>query len=148
MELWLLWLIAGFALVIAELLTGTFYLLVIGAGAFAGSLAAWAGANVIVQAVAGSAVALVGAWLVHRWHKSQHRDDQGRSNLLDRGQPVVLEGWENESAGIARVKYRGTSWDARMAMPDARPVPGSTLYIDAMEGNRLVVVSAPPAPQG
>jgi hypothetical protein len=30
--------------------------------------------------------------------------------------------------------------------PDARPVPGSTLYIEAMEGNRLVVVAAPPAP--
>jgi membrane protein implicated in regulation of membrane protease activity len=45
MDLWLLWLIAGFVLVIAELLTGTFYLLVIGAGAFAASLAAWAGAT-------------------------------------------------------------------------------------------------------
>ncbi len=145
MELWLLWLIAGFALVIAELLTGTFYLLVIGAGAFAGSLAAWAGGNVIVQAIAGSVVALAGAWWVHRWHVSQQKHDQGRSNLLDRGQPVVLEGWENESAGIARVKYRGTSWDARIALADVRPVPGSTLYIDAMEGSRLVVVSAPPA---
>lgn len=145
MELWLMWLIAGFVLVIAELLSGTFYLLVIGAGAFAGSLAAWAGGGVILQAIVGGAVALVGTWLVHRWHVSQQKNDQGRSNLLDRGQPVVLEGWENESAGIARVKYRGTSWDARMALPDARPVPGSTLYIEAMEGSRLVVVSAPPA---
>ena len=146
MELWLLWLIAGFVLVIAELLTGTFYLLVIGAGAFAASLAAWAGANVIVQAVAGGAIALAGAWAVHRWHVKQQKNDGGRSNLLDRGQPVVLEGCENESAGIARVKYRGTSWDARVALPDARPVPGSTLYIEAMEGNRLVVVAAPPVP--
>jgi membrane protein implicated in regulation of membrane protease activity len=144
MELWLLWLIAGFVLIIAELLSGTFYLLVIGAGAFAGSLAAWAGANEVVQVLVAGVLAFVGAWFVHRWHLSHRKDDQGGSNLLDRGQPVVLEGWENESAGIARVKYRGTSWDARVARADAGAVPGSTLYIEAMEGSRLVVVSAPP----
>ena len=32
MEHWLVWTVAGFALVIAELVTGTFYLLIIGAG--------------------------------------------------------------------------------------------------------------------
>jgi membrane protein implicated in regulation of membrane protease activity len=143
MELWLLWVVAGFILVIAELVTGTFYLLVIGVGAFAAALAAWLGVGVLIQAVAGSAVALAGAWFVHHWHSANK--DQGRSNLLDRGQAVVLEGWANESAGIARVKYRGTSWDARYLEKDSRPVPGSTLYIDAMEGNTLVVVAAPPA---
>ena len=145
MELWLLWLIAGFVLVIAELLTGTFYLLVVGLGAFAGSVAAWMGANVIVQAIVGSVIALAGAWFVHHWHEAHRKNYKGPSDLLDRGQPVVLEGWENESAGIARVKYRGASWDARVAAPDPRPAPGSTLYIDAMEGSTLVVVSAPPA---
>ena len=53
MELWLIWVIAGFALVIAELLTGTFYLLVVGIGAFMGGLIAWAGGNVLdIEAVA------------------------------------------------------------------------------------------------
>ena len=145
MELWLLWLIAGFVLVIAELLTGTFYLLVIALGAFAGSAAASMGANEVVQAIVGSVIALAGAWWVHHWHEAHRKNDKGPSNLLDRGQPVVLEGWENESAGIARVKYRGTSWDARVTPPDAKAVPGATLYIDSMEGSRLVVVSAPPA---
>lgn len=143
MELWLLWVVAGFALVIAELVTGTFYLLVIGVGAFAGAVAAWLGASIFIQAVVGSAVALAGAWAVHHWHSANRKDDQGRGNLLDRGQPVVLEGWSNESAGIARVKYRGASWDARFAQ-EGRPVPGSTLYIEAMDGNTLVVVAAPP----
>lgn len=143
MELWLLWVVAGFALVIAELVTGTFYLLVIGIGAFAGALAAWLGASVFIQAVAASAVALIGAWAVHHWHFANRKGGDGRENLLDRGQPVVLEGWSNESAGIARVKYRGASWDARFAQ-EGRPVPGSTLYIDAMDGNTLVVVAAPP----
>ena len=143
MELWLLWLIAGFVLVIAELVTGTFYLLVIGLGAFAGALAAWLGGNTLVQAAVGSAVAFAGAWFVHHWHARQ-RGDEGRGNLLDRGQPVVLEGWANESAGLVRVKYRGASWDARLAQPEPRPAPGTTLYIDGMDGNTLVVVAAPP----
>ena len=54
--------------VIAELVTGTFYLLVVGAGAFAGAIVAWLGGNELVQAVVASAVALVGAFLVHNWH--------------------------------------------------------------------------------
>lgn len=143
MEQWLLWVVAGFTLIIAELVTGTFYLLVIGVGAFAGALAAWLGADIFVQAVVGCAVALAGAWAVHHWHSANRKGDSAKDNLLDRGQAVVLEGWSNESAGIARVKYRGTSWDARYAQ-DGRPVPGSTLYIDALDGNTLVVVAAPP----
>lgn len=145
MELWLIWIVAGFALVIAELVTGTFFLLVLGVGAFAGALAAWLGGNVLVQAVSASAVAMLGAFLVHHWHAA-HRKDDGQANFLDKGQPVVLEGWANETARIARVKYRGTTWDARMARADERPAPGTTLYIEGQEGNTLVVATAPPSP--
>ena len=145
MDLWLLWLIAGFALVIAELVTGTFYLLTLGVGAFAAALVAWLGGNTLVQASIGGAIALLGAWAVHVWHSKNRTQDEGRANLLDRGQPVVLEGWSNEPAGLARVKYRGASWDARIAQPEGRPPPGATLYIDNIEGSVLVVVAAPPS---
>jgi membrane protein implicated in regulation of membrane protease activity len=144
MELWLLWVIAGFVLIIAELMTGTFYLLVVGVGTLAGALVAWLGGNVLVQAVIGSAVALVGAFAVHHWHHANRGEATG-SNFLDRGQPVVLEGWANETAHIARVKYRGTTWDARMAASGERPAPGTTLYIEGHEGNTLVVAAAAPA---
>lgn len=144
MDVWLLWVIVGFVLVIAELVTGTFYLLVLGVGAFAAALVASLGGNVLVQALVGSAVALGGAWFVHHWHEAHRRADEGRTNFLDRGQPVVLEGWTNEPAGIARVKYRGASWDARVSEAAVRPVPGTTLYIDSQEGGTLVVVAAPP----
>ena len=143
MELWLLWLVVGFVLVIAELMTGTFYLLVIGVGAFVGAVVAWLGGNVLMQAFIGSAVALAGAWFVHHWHESHRKDDSGVSNFLDRGQPVVLEGWTNEPAGFARVKYRGASWEARVAEPASRPVPGATLYIHGQDGNTLVVSAQP-----
>ena len=143
-ETWLVWAVAGFALVIAELVSGTFYLLVIGIGAFAGAIAAWAGGGFVVQALAAGVVAVVGAWVVRTWHARQPVTPQG-SNFLDRGQPVVLEGWANETANIARVKYRGSTWEARLAQAGAHPVPGTTLYIEGQEGNMLLVAAAPPA---
>ncbi len=144
MDLWLMWVVAGFVLVIAELVTGTFYLLVIGIGAFAGALIAWLGGTGTVQAVVAGAVALIGTWLVNIWHRRQPRDLPGTSNFLDRGQPVVLERWDNEPAGLARVKYRGTTWEARVVTPP--PVaPGATLYIEGQEGGMLIVGAAPPA---
>jgi membrane protein implicated in regulation of membrane protease activity len=143
MEMWVLWVIVGLVLAIAELVTGTFYLLVLGGGAFAAAVASWAGGNALVQALVGGGVAIGGAILVHHWHEAHRKADEGRANFLDRGQPVVLEGWANEAAGLARVKYRGASWDARVAA-GTKPVPGTTLYIDAQEGQTLVVIDAPP----
>jgi membrane protein implicated in regulation of membrane protease activity len=144
MELWLMWVVAGFVLVIAELLSGTFYLLVVGLGAFAGAVVAYLGGNELVSAVLACAIALVGAFFVHSWHV-RNRNNVGHKgdNFLDRGQSVVLEGWVDETARIARVRYRGAWWDARLR-EDLHPAPGSTLYIESQDGNMLVVASAPP----
>ncbi len=139
----LAWIIAGFLLVIVELLTGTFYLLVIGVGAFAGALAAYLGGGFLAQAVAACAVALAGTAFVRRWHAT-HQKDAEKSNLLDLGQPVVLESWTDPATGLARVKYRGTTWDARLAGGD-RPAPGATLYINGQHGNTLEVGTSPAA---
>jgi membrane protein implicated in regulation of membrane protease activity len=144
METWLIWVVAGFVLVIAELMSGTFYLLVVGVGAFAAGIVAWLGGNEIVQALVGSAVAVIGGFFVYRWHHKNEAVDKGRVNFLDRGQAVVLEGWVDEHQRVARVKYRGAWWDARLAKPEERPSPGTTLYIESQEGNTLVVSSVPP----
>ena len=144
MELWLLWVIAGFVLVIAELVTGTFYLLVVGFGAFAGALVAFIGGNELVQALVGSAVALAGAFAVHHWHLRNRGSSPHGANMLDRGEAVVLEGWVDEKARVARVKYRGAWWDARLKEPDGHPPPGTTLYIDSQEGSTLVVATSRP----
>ena len=143
MEPYLAWIIAGFVLVIIELLTGTFYLLVIGVGAFAGALAAWAGAGYFVQAVAACAVALAGTAWVRGWHAKRQKEGAG-DNRLDLGQPVVLEAWLDAPSGRARVQYRGASWDARLAGAD-RPEPGATLYIVGQDGNAFLVGVAPAA---
>jgi membrane protein implicated in regulation of membrane protease activity len=141
MEPYLLWIIAGFSLVIVELLTGTFYLLVIGVGAFAGAAVAWAGGGYLVQAVGACAVALVGTWFVNRWHRAR-QPGSARDNFLDLGQPVVLESWVDAASGTARVRYRGTTWDARIAT-DTRPELGATLVINGQDGSTLLVGASP-----
>jgi membrane protein implicated in regulation of membrane protease activity len=144
MEPYLAWIVAGFVLVTIELLTGTFYLLVIGGGAFAGALVAWAGGSYFVQAVGACAVALVGTALVRQWHKT-HQKAGVKDNLLDLGQPVVLESWTNAAGGMARVKYRGASWDAKVS-DGSRPEAGATLYVTGQDGNTLLVGAAPASP--
>jgi membrane protein implicated in regulation of membrane protease activity len=141
MEPYLAWIVAGFVLVILELLTGTFYLLVMGVGAFAGAAVAWGGGGFLSQAVGACAVALAGAYVVHSWHARQQKDS-ATSNLLDLGQAVVLESWTDHATGLARVKYRGSTWDARVDAA-ARPEPGSTLYITGQDGSTLRVGASP-----
>jgi len=146
MEPWLAWLVLGFVLVIVELVTGTFYLLVLGLGAFAAAATAGLGGNVLVQAVVGAIVAIAGTFAVHHWHARQRGNDATSANFLDRGQPAVLEGWVDEATRLVRVKYRGTSWDARLVGAAPRPAPGAVLYIEGQEGSTLLVATAPPAP--
>ena len=138
MEPWLAWIIAGFVLIIVEMVSGTFYLLVIGIGAFAGAIVAWAGGGYIAQAVGACVVAMVGTGVVYGWHAARRKASSPTENMLDVGQSVVLETWSDAAQGIARVRYRGTTWDARVSA-DPKPEPGATLYITGQEGSTLLV---------
>ncbi|MBI3147689.1 MAG: NfeD family protein [Betaproteobacteria bacterium] len=135
MQEYLLWAIVGFALVIAELVTGTFYLLVLGVAALIAAVVAFLGAAFWLQAVVGAAVALIGVYLVHYWRQRNPVDAKG-SNDLDRGQPVVFESWVDQASGIARVKYRGSTWDARI---DSAATETETLYITGQQNGQLLV---------
>jgi membrane protein implicated in regulation of membrane protease activity len=113
MATYLFWAIAGFVLIIAELVTGTFYLLVLGVAALVGALIAYFGGSFWVQAILTAAAALIGVYLVHVWWQKNPRNAKAE-NSLEVGQTVVLETWVNEASGMARVKYRGSSWDAKV----------------------------------
>jgi membrane protein implicated in regulation of membrane protease activity len=111
MAAYLLWAIAGFVLIIAELVTGTFYLLVLGVAALVGALVAYLGGAFWLQAIFTAAAALVGIYAVHTWWQ-RHPKVPSANDRLEVGQSVVLESWVDQSRGSARVKYRGASWDA------------------------------------
>ena len=61
----LVWAAIGLVLVISELLTGTFYLLMLGTAAFAAAGVAFFGQGLAVQAIVAAAVAAAGCWGVH-----------------------------------------------------------------------------------
>lgn len=148
MEDYLIWIIAGFALIIIELISGTFYLLVFGLAAFVGALATWLGAPFLAQVLVAGIAAGIGAWFVHRWHVT-HRKEGGQANAIDIGQSVTMERWVNKAAGVMRVRYRGTDWDARVAENDsaaASATPGTILFIFAQDGQTWVVGTHKPAP--
>ena len=135
METYLVWLAAGFVLVIAELVTGTFFLLVLGIAAFAGSATAWFGLGFWVEALCAATVAIAGVFWVRRHRKSMQRPDMAS---LDVGQAVAFDAWVSREQGAARVKYRNTLWDAEVE-GERELDKGQVLFIHAVDGNTLKV---------
>lgn len=141
MEAYLVWILAGFALMIVELLTGTFYLLMLGGAAFGGALIAWLGQGFPLQAIVSGTLAATGCYLVYAWHE---RNAGSQMASIDAGQPANFESWTDEPARFARVRYRGASWDARVA-GDGPLARGAIVYVTATEGNALRVTTERPA---
>ncbi len=135
METYLVWLAAGFVLVIAELLTGTFFLLVLGVAAFAGSATAWFGLGFWLEALCAAVVAVAGMFWVRQQRKTMQRSDMAS---LDVGQAVAFEAWVSREQGAARVKYRNTQWDAEVE-GEREFDHGQVLFIRAVDGNTLKV---------
>ena len=129
------WVLAG-VLVALELLTGTFYLLMVGLGAVAAALVAMAGLDLNTQLVAAAMVGGLGAVLLGQWRKRQTTTPQeAQDQHLDLGATVQVDAWD--AHGCAQVKHRGAAWTAVLA-PGQTATPG-VYRIQAMASNRLVL---------
>jgi len=141
MDPWLAWGVLGLVLVIAELLSGTFYLLVLGIAAFGAAGAAGLELAFAVQAIIACVVAAAGCYGVHAY-RAGNRGQQMAP--IDAGMPASFESWTDAGARLARVRYRGASWDARVEGAEALE-PGATVYVLAADGNTLKVAKTRPA---
>ncbi len=141
MDYGLAWLIGGFILVIAELITGTFYLLVLGIAAFAGGAVYYGGGSLAVQAAVAAVIALFGLAGVQRYRRNLSPQ---KMRHLDVGQAASFESWVDARTRHARVRYRDTLWDAEVS-GEASGQPGEVLYITSVHGNTLTVSKARPA---
>jgi len=137
----LAWAIVGLALVIAELLTGTFYLLMLGVAAFGAALAAYFGLAFWPQIVVAAVVAAAGCYGVHAYRA---RNKAAQMPSIDAGMPASFEHWIDPAARLARGRYRGASWDARVDGTEALE-SGSALYVVNTNGNTLQVAAKRPA---
>jgi membrane protein implicated in regulation of membrane protease activity len=139
---WVTWAILAGVLVVLELVTGTFYLLMISIGMIAGALAAGLGIAMPVQILAASVVALIATYLLRhsRLGKIQKTDAARDPNVnLDIGQTVKVDNWSIQVGGAhtARVMYRGAQWDVELA-PGIAAEPGQFI-INEVRGSRLIV---------
>lgn len=132
------WLLAA-GLVALELITGTFFLLMLAVGVAAGAIAAHLGFDFTTQLIAAGVVGggSIVAW--QRWRKRFVQTPSARANRdvnLDIGQIVQVESWEPD--GTSRVRYRGADWTVQSQSLQPPPSPG-VFQIVAVEGSRLVV---------
>jgi membrane protein implicated in regulation of membrane protease activity len=133
------WVIAG-VLGGAEVLTGTFYVLVLAVAAVGASLLAKAGLAIHWQALGAALLAVVGwFWLGRRRSSSSPQVQE-----LDIGEWVEVESW---SDGVGSTMYRGVHWSVEMASLDrghstasgAQLLKPGKYRIQALRGNRLIV---------
>lgn len=137
---WMSWLVVAGILVIAELFTGTFYLLMIAIGLGAGALAALSGASGPVQTLVAAAVGLAATAILHRSRfgkPAKSNPTRDRNVNLDIGQRVAVPEWHD---GRARVMYRGALWDVELG-PGALPEAGDYRIVEVL-GNRLIVANS------
>ena len=131
------WLLAGSAVAV-ELITGTFYLLMLAIGLAAAAVATHLGAGIIGQLLT---AAFVGGGAVVGWHYQRSKrppEPEAGANRdvnLDIGATVQVDAWNAD--GTASVKYRGANWTAVAA---AGALHGTGAHrVREVVGSRLVV---------
>jgi membrane protein implicated in regulation of membrane protease activity len=137
----LAWAIVALVLVIAELLTGTFYLVMLAVAAFGAAGAAYVGQGFPLQCIVAVVLAAAGCYGVHVYRA---KAGAKRMPSIDAGMPASFETWLDAPSRLARVRYRGASWDARVEGSDALE-PGAALFVVAADGNTLKVAKNRPA---
>ena len=118
------WWIAAGVLVAGELVTGTFYVLMLAIGCVFGALAGYAHVSFFAQV---AIAVVVGGAAVLAWDRKRKRGPArvsaaaNRDINLDIGEQVQVDGWNAD--GTARVPYRGSAWNVRY-IGDGAAVPG------------------------
>src|SRR5512138_450406 len=97
----LAWAIVALVLVIAELVSGTFYLLMLGVAAFGAAGAAWLGHDFAVQAIVAAVLGAAGCYGVHVYRA---RASTKRMPPIDLGMPANFESWLDARSRLARVR--------------------------------------------
>ena len=127
------WFVMALALLALEMVTSTFYMLMLAVALVVGGIAALLGLTQPMQITLAALAGIVGIVVLHRIKSTRSIDTVSQS--LDTGQPVKLVSWRED--GTARVYYRGAEWDAEPESADMSHE--GTFYIKAIQGSKLVL---------
>ena len=127
------WFLFASILIVAELFTGSFYLLVIGLAAAAAGVCAEYTQPVWIQYAVAAGIANFGVLglRTRRTRSARLPNDQ-----LDINKTVEVLHWQED--GSARVHYRGSEWNARL-LPGSNSGQPRYCSIHAIEGNTLIL---------
>lgn len=131
-----IWVVLGTCLLVAEMLTGTFFLLFLALGAFSASLLALFGLDSLpMQIVVCGLVSVAGFFILKK--PLQKKMLKSASVQNDLGQRIQLD--QSIAAGqTGRVSYQGTTWDARNVDTQALS-KGDSALIAGTEGHILLL---------
>ncbi|MBI3284581.1 MAG: NfeD family protein [Burkholderiales bacterium] len=142
MNSWMMWLVLAGIVVILELFTGTFYLLMIAIGLLAGALtallspeSAW---SMIVAAIVGATATVALHKSKYGWNHSKREVACDPNVNMDIGQSIHIQDWQDQGNGkfSARAMYRGAMWDVDLRGATAH---AGLFVIEEMQGSRLIV---------
>jgi len=130
-----LWAVLAGALIVAEIFTGTLYLLVLGlaAGAVAAALDLFPGLGPLPQVLIFGIACIGGFFVVYNLRRNARRSS---NQSFDIG--ALVQVTRAEPDGRCRVMHRGTEWDGRL-VSGAAPMPGDWLTVVGTEANVLIL---------
>lgn len=138
----IVWLVAGLLLAAAEMLTGDFTLLMVGAAALVtAGVAALVHLSILGDAVVFGVSALALLFLVRPMllrHFAIPPPTATNVHALPGKSATVVETVDS-GAGSGRVKIDGEVWSARAMDPAERYVDGETVYVVKIEGAHAIV---------
>jgi membrane protein implicated in regulation of membrane protease activity len=134
-----LWLIIGIVLVVAEVLSGAFVLVMLGSAALIAALAAALGVGPVISGVVFAAVAAAGITLarpalVARMHAVDHVKTNVEALV---GSKALVTATVNAHTG--QVKVNGEIWSARSYDETEVLEPGRTVTIMSISGATAIV---------
>ena len=131
------WLIIAEILLIAELLSGTFYLLMLAIAAVCAWFALLAGADFLTQTIFFLVCAAILTILTRRYrYRLNARNRPNLAENLDAGQIITVHEWID---GIGHTHYRGTQWAVQLERPDEQTLHDGSYRIVRLDGTQIRV---------
>lgn len=132
------WFLLALGLVMLELVTGTFYMLVLALALGIGGFAALFGLSEPTQYTLSAIAGVIGTLILQYLRRGKAQPAPAQD--LDIGQPVQSVTWNAD--GSARAMYRGAEWNAE---PESADLPREgPLYIKALRGSTLILTNRKP----
>lgn len=139
MNIPVIWIVIGIAMIIAEIFTPGFFLASIGLGAIAAGLIAFISDSLIIQLLvfaAVSALSLIFLRPVITRLSSKDKEKSGNDAIIG-SEGIVLEDIDNIE-GKGRVKVNGQDWKAK-SMRGSAIEKGTVIIVEKIEGVTLYV---------